>query len=181
MATSFPVSPFVSWPIPGWNPSSKPPGLCGAGGKSAKPILFLALTVGVVTPLVTILVLSARIDFKAHEGDLVTHYATMLNGVPFGIAVAALASITLTMAINTAFVASSELMERVAHRYGFHWLIATNRRQSLYRIHICQRHFLLHHYFSHHGQSGRAGQHVCPGAGGLLLHQYGLPHPLPLL
>ena len=51
-------------------------------------------------------------------------------------AVGALASFTLTMAVNTAFVASSELMERVAHRYGFHWLIATNRRQSLYRIHL---------------------------------------------
>ena len=49
---------------------------------------------------------------------------------------AALASFTLIMAVNTAFVASSELMERVAHRYGFHWLIATNRRQSLYRIHL---------------------------------------------
>ena len=101
-----------------------------------KAYWFLALTVGVVTPLVAALVLSTRIDFKAHEGDLITHYATMLNGVPFGLAVAALASFTLTMAVNTAFVASSELMERVAHRYGFHWLIATNRRQSLYRIHI---------------------------------------------
>jgi hypothetical protein len=40
------------------------------------------------------------------------------------------------MAVNTALVASSELLERVAHRYGFQWLIATNRRQSLYRIHI---------------------------------------------
>jgi hypothetical protein len=60
----------------------------------------------------------------------------MLNGVWFGILVAGLASFTLSMAINTAFVASSELMERVAHRYGFLWLIATNRRQSLYRIHI---------------------------------------------
>jgi len=40
------------------------------------------------------------------------------------------------MAVNTAFVASSELLDRVAHRYGFHWLIVTNRRQSLYRIHI---------------------------------------------
>jgi len=47
-----------------------------------------------------------------------------------------LASVTLTMAVNTAFVASSELMERMAHRYGFHWIIATNRRNSLYRIHI---------------------------------------------
>ncbi len=101
-----------------------------------KAYIFLALTVGVITPLVTILVLSARIDFKAHEGDLVTYYATMLNGVPFGIAVAGLASFTLMMAVNTAFVASSELLERVAHRYGFHWLIITNRRQSLYRIHL---------------------------------------------
>ena len=101
-----------------------------------KAYWFLALTVGVVTPLVTILVLSTRIDFKAHEGDLITHYAALLNGIPFGLMVGALASITLTMAVNTAFVASSELMERVAHRYGFHWLIAVNKRQSLYHIHI---------------------------------------------
>ncbi len=101
-----------------------------------KAYMFLALTVGIVTPLVTVLALSAKIDFHLHEGDLVTHYATMLNGVPFGIAVAALASFTLTMAVNTAFVASSELLERVAHRYGFHWFIAVNRRHSLYRIHI---------------------------------------------
>lgn len=101
-----------------------------------KAYWFLALTVGVITPLMAALVLSARIDFKAHEGDLITHYATLLNGVPFGLAVGALASFTLTMAVNTAFVASSELMERVAHRYGFHWLIAVNRRQSLYRIHL---------------------------------------------
>ena len=47
-----------------------------------------------------------------------------------------MASLTLIMAINTAFVASSELLERVAERYGFHWLIATNRNQSLYRIHL---------------------------------------------
>jgi hypothetical protein len=101
-----------------------------------KAYWFLALTVGVVTPLVAVLVLSTRIDFKSHEGDLITHYATLLNGVPFGLIVGVLASFTLTMAVNTAFVASSELMERVAHRYGFHWLIATNRRQSLYRIHL---------------------------------------------
>jgi hypothetical protein len=98
--------------------------------------LFLGLTVGVMTPLVAALALSAPIDFKAHEGDLITHYASILNGVPFGVMVAGLASFTLSMAINTAFVASSELMERVAHRYGFLWLIATNRRQSLYRIHL---------------------------------------------
>ena len=40
------------------------------------------------------------------------------------------------MAVNTAFVASSELIERVAHRYGFHWIVATNRKNSLYRIHV---------------------------------------------
>lgn len=106
-----------------------------------KAYIFLALTVGVVTPLVTILVLSAPINFKVHEGDLVTFYASMVNGMPFGVAVAALASFTLMMAVNTAFVASSELLERVAHRYGFQWLIATNRRQSLYRIHLCSATF----------------------------------------
>jgi hypothetical protein len=102
----------------------------------SKSYLFLALTVGIVTPAVAALALSAPIDFAKHEGDLIPHYATMLNGIPFGVLVAALASITLIMSVNTAFVASSELMERVADRYGFSWLIATNRRQSLYRIHI---------------------------------------------
>ena len=106
-----------------------------------KAYRFLALTVGLVTPLVAALVLSSNIDFKAHEGDLITYYATMLNGVPFGVAVGALASFTLTLAVNTAFVASSELMERAADRYGFHWFIATNKRHSLYRIHLCSATF----------------------------------------
>src|SRR5205823_5743884 len=38
--------------------------------------------------------------------------------------------------VNTAYVASSELLERVAHRYNLSWLVATNRRSSLYRIPI---------------------------------------------
>ena len=116
-------------------------GLVRSWKEIRKAYWFLALTVGLATPLVATLALSSQIDFKAHEGDLITYYATMLNGIPFGFAVAALASFTLTMAVNTAFVASSELMERVAHRYGFHWLIATNRRQSLYRIHLCSATF----------------------------------------
>jgi|UniRef100_A0A7C5AKA0 hypothetical protein len=101
-----------------------------------KAYIFLALTVGLVTPAVALLALSAPIDFHLHEGDLITYYATLVNGLGFGVAVAALASLTLIMAVNTAFVASSELLERVAHRYGFQWLIAVNRRQSLYRIHL---------------------------------------------
>jgi hypothetical protein len=101
-----------------------------------KAYLFLAVTVGIATPLVAGLVLCAPVNFSEHEGDLVTYYATQINGTFFGILVAGLASITLTMAVNTAFVASSELLERVAHRYGFHWLIVTNSRHSLYRIHL---------------------------------------------
>jgi hypothetical protein len=116
-------------------------GLVRSWREIGKAYIFLALTVGLVTPLVAALALSAPIDFHKHEGDLITYYATMLNGLPFGVAVAALASFTLMMAVNTAFVASSELIERVAHRYGFFWLIATNRRQSLYRIHIANATF----------------------------------------
>ncbi len=111
-------------------------GLVRTWREIGKAYIFLALTVGIVTPVVAALALSADIDFAKHEGDLITYYATMLNGVPFGIAVAVLASLTLIMAVNTAFVASSELLERVAERYNFHWLTATNRNQSLYRIHI---------------------------------------------
>jgi amino acid transporter len=111
-------------------------GLVRTWREIGKAYIFLALTVGLITPIVATLALSAPIDFAQHEGDLITHYATLINGIPFGAAVAGLASFTLIMAINTAFVASSELMERVAERYRFHWLIATNRRQSLYRIHL---------------------------------------------
>ncbi len=102
-----------------------------------KAYIFLAVTVGIVTPLITMLVLTRTdINFALHEDDLITYFGTVVNGPWFGYIVGALASFTLIMAVNTAFVASSELLERVAHRYGFHWLIKTNKADSLYRIHI---------------------------------------------
>jgi hypothetical protein len=102
----------------------------------ARAYWFLALTVGIVTPVVTALALSAPIDFAAHEGDLIPHWASVVGNAPFGVVVGLFGSIILIMAVNTAYVASSELLERVGHRYHFGWLIATNRRNSLYRIHI---------------------------------------------
>jgi hypothetical protein len=101
-----------------------------------KAYLFLAFTTGIFTPLLAAVVLSSKIDITTHETDLITEFARMVGGVPFGFVVGIMASILLIMAVNTAYVASSELMERVAHRYGFHWIIKTNKRQSLYRIHI---------------------------------------------
>lgn len=102
-----------------------------------KSYLFLGLTVGIVTPLISALVLShPGVDFAHHEGDLITYYGRMLNGPLFGIAVGALASFTLTMAVNTAYVASAELIEHVAERYNFHFIAQRNPRGSLYRIHL---------------------------------------------
>ncbi|HET6274123.1 MAG TPA: amino acid permease [Bacteroidota bacterium] len=98
--------------------------------------VFLALTIGIFTPLITALVLSSGISPAEHETDLITQFAARLNGVPFGVVVAVIASIALVMAVNTAFVAASELLERVAHRYRFEWFLKTNRRQSLVRLHI---------------------------------------------
>jgi len=97
---------------------------------------FLALTVGIVTPLISALALSSPIDFSQHEGDLITHWASMVANVPFAVVVGLLGSVILIMAVNTAYVASSELLERVAHRYHLDFLVATNRRASLYRIHL---------------------------------------------
>ncbi|HCV43000.1 MAG TPA: amino acid transporter, partial [Bacteroidetes bacterium] len=101
-----------------------------------KAYIFLAITTGLFTPLISALVLSSGLNPAEHETDLITQFAVLINGIPFGLVVGAIASIALIMAVNTAYVASSELMERVAHRYNFHWIIKTNRRQSLYRIHL---------------------------------------------
>ncbi len=110
-------------------------GLCQNWRDISKAYWFLALTVGIVTPLISALALSAPIDFARHEGDLITHWATVVGNVPFGVVVGLVGSVILVMAVNTAYVASSELLERVAHRYRFDWLVATNGRASLYRIH----------------------------------------------
>ncbi len=101
-----------------------------------KAYIFLAVTTGIFTPLISALVLSSGLDPVKHETDLITQFAIHLNGIPFGLLVGAIASVALIMAVNTAYVASSELMERVAHRYNFHWIVRTNKRQSLYRIHM---------------------------------------------
>lgn len=99
--------------------------------------IFLAVTVGIFTPLLSVIVLSSpNIDFSLHATDLITHFATMIHGPTFGLALTVVAVMTLLMAMNTAYVASSELIERVALRYGFAWVIKPNRFASLYRIHI---------------------------------------------
>ncbi|MGE5352749.1 MAG: APC family permease [Acidobacteriota bacterium] len=98
--------------------------------------LFLAVTVGIVTPLIALFALSSNIDIAKHESDLIPAFARSVNGEAFGIVVAVLASITLIMAVNTAMVASAELIEKVAERYNYQWLIQLNKKQSLYRIHI---------------------------------------------
>ncbi len=99
--------------------------------------MFLALTVGIVTPIIALLALSsANLNINNHETDLIPFYASRINGEAFGFVVSLLATITLIMAVNTAMVASAELMEKVAERYRYHWLIQINKRQSLYRIHI---------------------------------------------
>jgi amino acid transporter len=101
-----------------------------------KAYLFLALTVGIVTPLIALFALSSGINLSNHETDLIPTFASKVNGSFFGIIVGILASITLIMAVNTAMVASAELIEKVAEKYNFSWLIHINKKQSLYRIHI---------------------------------------------
>jgi hypothetical protein len=112
------------------------PSLIGGGVYSfSYLVLGPSISFVAVASIMVDYILTACIS-SVSEGDLITHYATMINGVPLGVAVASLASFTLIIAVNTAFAASSELIERIAHRYGFLWLIKTNRRNSLYRIHL---------------------------------------------
>ena len=101
-----------------------------------KGYLFLALTVGIVTPLIAMIALSSRIDITKHETDLIPAIAESINGKTFAVVVSILASVTLIMAVNTAMVASAELMEKVCERYNYLPLMKLNKRHSLYRIHI---------------------------------------------
>jgi amino acid transporter len=98
--------------------------------------LFLALTVGIITPLVGLLAMSSKIDVHAHSEDFITQFGALVHGPLFGILVGGIASIALIMAVNTAMVASAELIEKIAEKYNYLSLIALNKRQSLYRIHI---------------------------------------------
>ena len=56
--------------------------------------------------------------------------------MPFGVLVGVFGSIILIMAVNTAYVASASCWSGWRHRYRLDWLIQTNARASLYRIHI---------------------------------------------
>jgi Amino acid permease len=111
-------------------------GLVSSWRDISRAYWFLALTVGIATPVISALALSAPIDLKQHEGDLIVHWASVVANAPFALVVGLLGSVILIMAVNTAYVASGELLERVGHRYRFDWMLATNRRASLYRIHI---------------------------------------------
>ncbi len=103
-----------------------------------KAYLFLALTVGIVTPLIAMLALSSNVNLNAEgiETTLIPVFAKTVNGEFFGKLVSAMAAITLIMAVNTAMVASAELIEKFAEKYNYDWLIALNKRQSLYKIHL---------------------------------------------
>lgn len=101
-----------------------------------KAYIFLAVTVGIFTPLIALFALSGDINLAHHETDLIPTFAAKVNGEFFGIIVGILASITLIMAVNTAMVASAELIEKIGEKYNFLWLISVNRNQSLYRIHM---------------------------------------------
>ncbi|HTR82320.1 MAG TPA: amino acid permease [Bacteroidota bacterium] len=145
-----------------------------------KAYIFLGLTIGIFTPLLSMIVLASNIDVPAHETDLITQFAKMVGGIPFGYVVGILASILLMMAVNTAYVASSELMERVAHRYGFSWIIKTNKRQSLYRIHIMSALFFSFIVFITNGSQKTLAEMYAVGllasftinTGSLLIYRY---------
>jgi hypothetical protein len=72
------------------------------------------------------------------------------------------------------------LLERVAHRYGFLWLTATNRRQSLYRLHLLNAVFFSGIIFITAGsQSLLADMYAlgliasfCINVGSLILYRY---------
>ncbi|AEE15380.1 amino acid permease-associated region [Thermodesulfobium narugense DSM 14796] len=99
-----------------------------------KAYITLALTVGIIIPLVGTLALSQVPNPIDHSEDLITFFSRMLGGLPLAIIVVILAAVTLIFAVNTAMVASVELLDRVAEKYKFKPLTKTNRFGAAYRI-----------------------------------------------
>jgi len=99
-----------------------------------KAYITLALTVGIIIPLIGTLALSQVPDPFNHSEDLITFFSRMLGGLPLAIVVVILATVTLIFAVNTAMVASVELLDRVAEKYKFSPLTKTNRFGAAYRI-----------------------------------------------
>ena len=62
-------------------------GLTKSWRDTGKAYIFLAVTTGIFTPLISALVLSSGIDPAEHETDLITQFAAALNGIPFGMIV----------------------------------------------------------------------------------------------
>src|SRR5262249_41478832 len=62
-------------------------GLVGGWRDISRAYWFLALTVGIATPLISALALSSPIAFSQHEGDLIPHWASQVANAPFALVV----------------------------------------------------------------------------------------------
>src|SRR4029453_10726694 len=60
-------------------------GLVSSWRDISKAYWFLALTVGIATPVISALALSAPIDLAQHEGDLIPAWAEHVANAPFAL------------------------------------------------------------------------------------------------
>jgi len=111
--------------------------------------------------------------------DLITHYATLVNGIPFGIAVAGLASLALIMAIIRPLwpLASwwKELQSAIASA-GSSPQIEGSPSTGF----ILSTLPFFHYHLYHPGKPDDPGRHVCIRSDCQFLHQHVLSYSLPL-
>lgn len=89
--------------------------------------IFLIVFIGILTPVISFLALTQVSNPGAHAEDLMPTLAHTLGGTPFALLIIAVACATLAFAINTAMVASTELLGVIAEKFSIAWLVRSGR------------------------------------------------------
>ncbi len=96
--------------------------------------IFLIVFIGVVTPTLSLLAITAVPDPKISDTNLIPTFAAAVGGEYLSFLIAAAAFVALTFAVNTAMVAGTELVSTMAERFGIKKIATKNRHGNEYRI-----------------------------------------------
>jgi len=96
--------------------------------------IFLILFIGIVTPAISLMALSQTTEPLKYAENLIPHFAEQVGGSSLALFVMIAAFFALVFAVNTAMVASVELLTVVGERFSLYWLLRKNRFESHYKI-----------------------------------------------
>jgi amino acid transporter len=96
--------------------------------------IFLILFIGIITPAISLMALSQITEPLKYAENLIPHFAEQVGGPSLALFVMVAAFFALIFAVNTAMVASVELLTVVGERFSLYWLIRKNKFDAHQKI-----------------------------------------------